>query len=186
MQWGVHSPEPYAMQTAVVEREPIKLPADFLLTPDQFAVVDPIARMLADPSDGLTFRQKVWRLQRHMEGMDQVPIPVEHGFADKLYMRTIVFPQGTLAVGKVHVEEHVDVMLTGSMIVFVDGGMRQVKAPYVGVTLLGGKKIGIALEETRWLTVHANPDNGRDIPAIEARLAQDGELEEFDVIEVTP
>ena len=171
------------MQTTTLERDAPTI--DLAPENETFALVAPLAAMI-EAQQGGTFREKVWRLQRVMETMAQAEIPVEHGFADGLYMRTIVFPKGAIAIGKVHVEEHVDVMLTGEMTIFLDGGMRRVKAPHVGVTVLGGKKIGIAHEETRWLTVHANPDNCRDIPTLEARIAQEHELPEFNVIEVLP
>ena len=171
------------MQTITLERE--ALTVDLAPKNETFALIDPLAAMIKS-QPGSTFREKVWSLERAMKNMPQATIPVEHGFADGLYMRTIVFQKGTVAVGQVHIEQHVDVMLTGEMTILMDGGMLRVKAPHVGVTLMGGKKVGIAHEETRWLTVHANPDNCQDIPVLEARIAQTHELPEFNIIEVLP
>ena len=34
----------------------------------------------------------------------------------------------------------------------------------------GSKRASVALEDTIWITVHANPDNERDVDKLEARL----------------
>lgn len=101
-----------------------------------------------------------------------VDIPVEHRFATGLYAREITIPAGTLMTGKVHKADHVSIILSGEMNVLTETGMRHVVGPEVYISPAGTKRIGIALTDVRWITVHVNPDDSRDIELIEARVAE--------------
>lgn len=126
------------------------------------------------PPIGIT-REQVERLEGLMlahPDAKPVEIPVEHRFATGLYAREIAIPAGTLMTGKVHRADHVSIILSGEMNVLTETGMRHVIGPEVYISPAGTKRVGIALTDVRWITVHVNPDDSRDIELIEARVAE--------------
>jgi hypothetical protein len=96
-----------------------------------------------------------------------------HFFCEGLYMREFFLPAGALVVGRVHREESFFMVIVGdATISLADGSIRRVRAPYLAVTQPGGQRVVAAHEDTVFLTFHPNPDNGRDIDALEARLSE--------------
>lgn len=117
-------------------------------------------------------RLQIERLEGHLAAMPQVEIPPVHRFADGLYAREITIPADTLMTGKVHLHEHVSIMLSGDMTVLTEGGIKRVQGPQVFISPAGTKRVGYAHSETRWVTVHVNADNGQDVGQIETRLVE--------------
>lgn len=109
----------------------------------------------------------------------QMPIPVKHEFIHGLYKREIVFPKGTLATGRLHPVDHMDVMLEGSMLIATDDGMKRIDAPCTLISRAGTKKAGIALTKTRWASYH--PTSATTVEEVEAEIFVDG----YEDIELT-
>ena len=102
-----------------------------------------------------------------LEKCVQTKIPVKNRFAHGIYAREIKIPAGTFVIGKEHREENLNVMLSGKMKLFVDGVAREVSAPFVVVASASSIKMAVTLEETRWLTICANPTNERNVKKLE-------------------
>ncbi|WP_421883303.1 hypothetical protein [Methylibium sp.] len=117
-------------------------------------------------------REQIERLENYLVQEEQVEVPQVHRFAKGLYAREITIPKDTLMTGKVHLHEHVSVMLSGDMTVLTEDGVKRVKGPQVFISPPGTKRVGYAHEETRWLTVHLNEDEERDIEVIESKLVE--------------
>lgn len=117
-------------------------------------------------------REQIERLENYLVQEEQVEVPQVHRFAKGLYAREITIPKDTLMTGKVHLHEHVSVMLSGDMTVLTEDGVKRVKGPQVFISPPGTKRVGYAHEETRWLTVHVNEDEERDIEVIESKLVE--------------
>lgn len=100
----------------------------------------------------------------------QLEIEPVHYFAGGLYAREITIPAGALVTGKVHREEHINIVSKGALTVWTEDGMRYLQAPYAFVSRPGTKRVGLAHEETVWTTLHANPENIRDVHELEERL----------------
>lgn len=97
--------------------------------------------------------------------------PLTHHFAPGMYLREIWIPAGTLLVGKIHKEAHLVVLLQGALRLYTEaGGMQEVQAPLVLVSPAGAKRAALALEDTRWITCHANPEGTQDLAQLEASL----------------
>ncbi len=102
---------------------------------------------------------------------DSALCPLQHHFADGVYGRAMALHEGTVLTGKLHREAHLCVLLQGAVIVVSEAGGRQtLTAPALLVAPAGTKRAFVALRDAIWLTVHANPDNTRDLAALEARL----------------
>jgi len=85
-------------------------------------------------------------------------------FTDGLYAREMLIPiedyDFIFITSEIHKTEHMFVVLKGSLIVSTDDGDPVlIKAPYMGMTKPGTRRVALALEDTIWTTIHANPDN---------------------------
>jgi len=115
-------------------------------------------------------REDIERLEAQMRTMEQLPIEPVHHFADGLYAREILIRAGTILTGKVHSTEHLNIVSQGRIAVWTEDGMKIVSAPCTLVSRPGTKRVGYALEDTVWTTIHANPQNLTDLEALELAL----------------
>jgi hypothetical protein len=91
--------------------------------------------------------------------LPQTDCKTDHYFADGLYLRQIIIPEGATLTGAVHLTETLDVMIYGDLIVITEDGRRHITKPgSVFVSKIGRKKVAYALKETMWLTLHAVED----------------------------
>ena len=114
--------------------------------------------------------EQIRRLKREMLRMEQLPIETHHHFAPGQYAREIVIPAGTLLTGKKHKTEHLNVVSKGEITVWTEDGMRRIKAPFTFVSKPGTKRVGLAHEETVWITIHATSET--DLVKLEAELIE--------------
>jgi hypothetical protein len=122
------------------------------------------------PQANIPTREQIERLEAQMRMMEQLPIEPVHHFADGLYAREILIRAGTILTGKVHSTEHLNIVSQGRIAVWTEDGMQIVAAPHTMVSRPGTKRVGFALEDTVWTTIHANPDNLTDLGALELAL----------------
>lgn len=101
--------------------------------------------------------------------MEQADAPVLHHFGDGIYIREVRFPAGIAVVGHLQKHSHMNVFIQGKVLMLnPDGTDVVLEAP---MTFVGqpGRKIGYMLEDVIWQNVYPNPDNCRDIEALEAK-----------------
>lgn len=109
------------------------------------------------------------KLESHMLDLHQVECPVVHHFGPGIYIREVTLPAGTFAVGHAQRHEHLNIMLAGSVAVLNDDGeVKVLKAPLI-FTGQPGRKVGVILETCIWQNVYPNPDDERDVDALEAK-----------------
>ena len=79
----------------------------------------------------------------------------EHLFFPGIYVRIMHMHAGKVATSLMHAVEHPFVILKGDVVVW-DGldGPRILRAPYVGRTLPGTRRVVMALTEITWVTFH--------------------------------
>lgn len=120
--------------------------------------------------------QRIKEATRELMALPQADCPVVHRFGPGVYIRQITIPAGVLAIGRNHLSEHMNVMLSGRVIVLSDdGSLKELRAP---LTFLGkpGQKIGVILEEMVWLNIYATEET--DVEKLEGQLF--GVSEELD------
>lgn len=98
--------------------------------------------------------------------------PLQHFFADGVYVRQMLIPAGVALVGHIHRHPCVNMVL-GEIEVATEEGSRRIVGPVTFASPAGVKRAGYALKNTLWTTIHANPDNERDIAKLEALLIVD-------------
>jgi len=101
---------------------------------------------------------------------EQTELPLKHSFAPGVYARELEIPAGTLLIGKIHKHRHHNFLMKGSILVLTEAnGVELLQAPLMIVSEEGTQRIGYAITDTLWTTVHENKDNSEDLDAIEER-----------------
>jgi hypothetical protein len=100
----------------------------------------------------------------------QTELPLKHSFAPGVYAREMEIPAGTLLIGKVHKHRHHNFLMKGSIIILTESnGVELLQAPLMIVSKEGTQRIGYAITDTVWTTIHENKDNSEDLRVIEKR-----------------
>lgn len=80
--------------------------------------------------------------------------PLEHSFGDGTYIRKITMPAGQLIITKIHKIKHPYFVMSGSITVITEDGVKKINAPYHGITMPGTQRIIYVNEECVFITVH--------------------------------
>ena len=97
---------------------------------------------------------------------DSEAIPLEHFFADGMYIRKIFIPKDTVCVGKIHKGTHPVFLMSGVIdIVSEENGIQRMTAPQMIISSDGTKRVGHAIEDVVWIEVYATDET--DLEKIE-------------------
>lgn len=111
----------------------------------------------------------IFRLEEKIKEMPQAELEYIHRFTPGLYTREMIVPEGVILTGAIHKTEHVSIFLEGKMLVPDEElGNVVIEAPMVEIAQPGVKRVGVALERVRWLTVH--PTEETDVETLEDML----------------
>jgi hypothetical protein len=94
-----------------------------------------------------------------------IDLPVKHTFTPGLYVRELRCPAGVLATTYIHKQEHPFVLAQGEVSVFADveeTKVMRIKAPYMGVTKVGTRRVVYVHEDAVWLTFHPMEEKSID------------------------
>ena len=97
-----------------------------------------------------------------MRQRPQVVIEPTHVFAQGLYSRSILIPKGVRLTGKVHKQDDLQIMVYGDISVLTEDGFKRLTGHHVFRSRAGVKQIGVAHEDTLWVTVHATDETDLD------------------------
>lgn len=88
-----------------------------------------------------------------------VELPLAHTVTPGLYTRRMVAPKGTIITSKPHLTKHQFEISEGAILVYDDIHKRwqELRAPFLGITEAGTRRIGYVLEDVVWTTMHATP-----------------------------
>jgi hypothetical protein len=150
---------------------------------DYLVPVDFEAKDIVSVMEGTTVRDKIARLEAALNACPSETIrqidPVHH-FSPGVYMREVLLPQGTLAVGRIHRHDCLAIVV-GDVSIMSEQGATRVTGMRVFHSFPGAKRVAYAHSSTRWITVHHT--NERDIDRLEAALFAPS-FEDLGVIEV--
>lgn len=113
-------------------------------------------------------RAKIIELQAALVPIQCDPPAPVHRFAPGMYMRELTVPAGTVLVGKIHRHDHFLMVMSGVAIVKSEFGDDVVYPGYIATSRAGVKRVVLAVTDTRFITIHHNPDDGEDLEIIEA------------------
>lgn len=115
-------------------------------------------------------RSAIQEFEDWLATLPQQHIPVKHLFSDGLYLREGFIPAGTALTGAIHLDEHANIISQGSLRILTEDGIKTYSAPATFICRPQVKKVGVIISDVVMTNIHPNPDNLRDIDAIEARL----------------
>lgn len=114
--------------------------------------------------------EEIMSVERELAKLPQHDFVTRHYFADGIYVREIVIPAGAMLTGKIHKTAHVNIVSQGELLVWTEQGMKRIRAPFTFVSQPGTKRVGWAIEETVWSTIHPNLDSTQDLAELERQL----------------
>jgi len=114
---------------------------------------------------------EILRIEKEIEKMPQVTLPVEHYQVDGVYVRSLFLPAGTLLTGKIHNFENIAILAQGTIRVSNGTDAYVLTAPHIMVDKPGVKRIGYAETDVTFITVHKTANT--EIDDIEKELVSD-------------
>lgn len=96
---------------------------------------------------------------------------LSHRFTDGVYMRHLHLSPGDLCIGHRHKTKHFNILLSGTVTITASDGMAAtLTAPHVFESGPGVRKIALAHTAVEMCSVHPNPDNCKNVTALEDRF----------------
>lgn len=121
------------------------------------------------------FRENITKFEEKVKqipgALGADPFPLEHSFADGLYIRQLTVPPKTLTVTKIHAVNHAFFLMKGTISVLTEEGVKKYTAPYHGITKAGTKRIIFHHDEVIFTTVHSTKET--DLDKIEVEVIAD-------------
>lgn len=102
----------------------------------------------------------------------QLEPELAHLFADGVYGRALFLPKNAMAIGKVHLRDHITVVC-GDITVTGPDGEDRITGFRAFVTRAGAQRTVFAHQDTHWIAIHSNPGDGQDLALIEAMNVTD-------------
>jgi len=96
--------------------------------------------------------------------------PLEHTFADGIYVRQMTMNKDSLVVGAIHNHLHVWFLLSGHITVATEDESLEYIAPCYVLATPGTKRVIYANEDSVFVNVHKNPTNCQDIEKLEGEI----------------
>ena len=96
--------------------------------------------------------------------------PLEHTFADGIYVRQMTMNKDSLVVGAIHNHLHVWFLLSGHITVATEDESLEYLAPCHVLATPGTKRVIYANEDSVFVNVHKNPTNNQDIEELEREI----------------
>lgn len=135
---------------------------------------------IQENQDPMVIREKINKLENIMCKMEEkIDLEPTHYFAKGIYARELFIPKGTVLTGKIHKTEHLNIISKGKISVVTEDGQKIIQAPFTMVSRPGTKRVGYALEDTVWTTIHAS--NETDLIKLEEELIAKSH-EEFELL----
>ena len=110
----------------------------------------------------LALQSNIYKAQDVMLAMPQAETEVTHHFADGIYARELLIPAGVCLVGALHKTNHLFTVSEGECVAVTHEGREEIKAPYMGQTHPGMKRVIYAITDTVWTTFHVTEETDVD------------------------
>lgn len=115
-------------------------------------------------------REQIMLLEDAMRTLPQIDFTAytKHHFAPGVYVRELFMPEGTMAVGKIHRFEAMNILVSGTVRITTDDGIQDLTGPQIFNSRPGTKKAALALTDVILLNVHHT--HLTDVDAIEQEV----------------
>ena len=110
--------------------------------------------------------EKLFVIEAVLLQMPQVEIPLRHCFGNKVYVREMTAPKGSILIGKMHKYKQVNIVVKGDISVLTEDGWKRMKSGEMFESPAGIKRAGFTHEDTVWTTIcgteETDPDKALD------------------------
>ena len=97
-------------------------------------------------------------------------VKYKHRFTKDLYIREMDCIKNTMCVSVIHKKSNPLFLLSGSIAISSEDGVKELIGPTYVLTEPGTKRVILVLEDIKVVTVHPNPDGLDDLDKIENQL----------------
>jgi len=101
---------------------------------------------------------------------ESASLPLKHIFEPGMYIREISIPADSYFIGRDHKLGHPCELVSGKIVLITERERKVLEAPYSLCTVPGYQMVLYAITDVVGRTYHVNPDDCRDIAALEARI----------------
>ena len=98
-------------------------------------------------------RAKLVLAEQVVRQLPQVDVPITHHFAQGVYARGGMVKQGTVFVGRVHLQSQINIISKGDVTILMEGGVVRLVGPCTWVSPPGTQRAAYANEDTYWTTI---------------------------------
>lgn len=97
--------------------------------------------------------EKLFAIEAVLLQMPQVEVPLRHCFGNKVYVREMTAPKGSILIGKMHKYKQVNIVIKGDISVLTEDGWKRLKSGDMFESPAGIKRAGFTHEDTVWTTI---------------------------------
>ena len=97
--------------------------------------------------------EKLFAIEAVLKQMPQVELPLRHCFGNKVYVREMTAPKGSIIIGKMHKFKQVNIVVKGDISVLTEDGWKRLKSGEMFESPAGIKRAGYTHEDTIWTTI---------------------------------
>jgi hypothetical protein len=130
-----------------------------------------------EPAVPTTMRQRVESLQTELSKLPQYEPETKHYFHAGMYCREVWRDGGVLVVGKVHKKEHFYLIVSGTVVITTDDGVKRVTGPHLLKSAAGTKRA--VYSETPALCMTFHIADSTTVEEAEKELVEEDESEMY-------
>ena len=97
---------------------------------------------------------EIMALEKLILDAPQVEMPVAHYQIGGVYARALFIPQGVVLTGKIHNTESIGILAQGILRICNGESYSEITAPHICIDKAGIKRIGYAVTDCTFITVH--------------------------------
>ena len=94
--------------------------------------------------------------------INEEELPLTHTFSESVYCREIFMPAGMIVVGHVHKTTHINIVSKGKALVWMNGEVVEITAPFTFESKAGVRKVLYIIEDMFWSTIHVTNETDTD------------------------
>jgi hypothetical protein len=121
------------------------------------------------PEEKSLMTEKIHALEASLvalaESTDASGYETKHHFSEGVYAREIKVPADNIIVGKIHKHTNLNILSQGEILIASIDGVQKFTAPATIVSSPGVKRVGYALTDCVWTTIHGTHET--DLEKIE-------------------
>lgn len=111
---------------------------------------------------------EILALEKIILDSPQVEMPVAHYQINGVYARALFIPAGVVLTGKIHNTESIGILAQGTLRICNGESYSEITAPHICIDKAGIKRIGYAVTDCTFITVHRTDKT--DLTEIEEEL----------------